>query len=304
VDLNYSRGRPIEFENRKQVHVAEDCFEADLLINLPKLKMHHEVGISVCLKNMMGCLVGQENKKRTHHSLAKNIINLSRQVKPHLHIVDGLIAMEGNGPSDGLPVRMDTIVAGTDPYFIDMVCAELVSMPYNEVTYLKVAEDLGMITDEYKEALRSLNLLPFKMDFLRPHVPILVRTVCNPHLQRYFQALRHAPGLYQVCNTKAAGSLFLKLGIRQEHFVEEEMHVKKVTVDLEKCPSDCAICLNYCPLGLDPREVLSAGKAHRCIECLYCYMVCPKQAFEVEGTFGFLKAQIDKYDPLIRKIAS
>lgn len=54
--------------------------------------------------------------------------------------------MEGNGPSDGIPVRMDTIISGTDPYLIDMVCAELVGMDYREVTYLKVAEKLGIIT--------------------------------------------------------------------------------------------------------------------------------------------------------------
>jgi uncharacterized protein (DUF362 family)/ferredoxin len=302
LDLNYCEGSPIRFVNNKKAQVAKDCVEADLFINLPKLKMHHEVGISVCLKNLMGCLVGQENKKRTHHSLARNIVQLNTQVKPHLHIVDGLIAMEGNGPSDGSPVRMDTIIAGTDPYFLDMVCAELVGMPYREVTYLKVAEDLGLITAGHKEALRNLDLADYKRDLLKPDVPPLVRVVCNPHLQRYFQTLRHAPGLYRLCNTKPVGRLFVKLGIRQEHFIEEEMQIDKMIFHHEKCLPDCRKCKDYCPLGLDVAAVLSEDNASTCIQCLYCYMVCPKQALEIEGTFGFLKAQIGKYDPLIRKV--
>ena len=302
VDLNYCQGTEIRFANNKKAQIARDCVEADLFINLPKLKMHHEVGISVCLKNMMGCLVGQENKKKTHHSLARNIVYLNKYVRPHLHIVDGLIAMEGNGPSDGLPVRMDTIIAGTDPYFIDMVCAELVGMPYREVTYLKVAEELGLITQDHKEALRNWDLTEFKRDLLKPDVPLLVRVVCNPHLQKYFQMLRHAPGLYAACNTQFVGNLFVKLGIRQEHFIEEEMHIEKMALNGDKCPAGCTKCKDYCPLGLDVPAVLSEHDDSACIKCLYCYMVCPRGAIQLEGTFGFLQAQIDKYDPLIRRI--
>lgn len=301
VDLNYSPGGAITFEREKEAKVATDCLEADLLINLPKLKMHHEVGISVCLKNMMGCLVGQENKKRTHHSLARNIIRLNDYLKPHLHIVDGLIAMEGNGPSDGRPVKMDTIVAGTDPYFVDMVCAEIVGMPYLQVTYLKVAEALGIITADHRKALSKLDLGEFKQDLLKPDVPFVVKLVCDPQLQKYFQMLRQAPGIYEVCNTKLVGNLFLALGIRQERFIEEEAVINRVSIHRERCLKNCHMCNDYCPLDLDVPTALRDDANSRCIQCLYCYMVCPTKAIELHGTFGFLKAQVDKYDPLIRK---
>jgi uncharacterized protein (DUF362 family)/Pyruvate/2-oxoacid:ferredoxin oxidoreductase delta subunit len=303
VDLNYCEAKEISYVDNKKAAVAKDCLEADLFINLPKLKMHHEVGVSVCLKNMMGCLVGQENKKKTHHSLARNIVKLNQHVKPHLHIVDGLIAMEGNGPSDGLPVRMDTIIAGTDPYLVDMVCAEMVGMPYSEVTYLKAAEEDGLVTPEHKEALKEIDLAPFKKDLLKPDVPLIVKLVCNPRLQRYFQALRHAPGLYALCNTDFMGHMFLKLGIRQEHFIEEELSIHKLVFDRNRCIEECAKCSDYCPLGLDVPKALDKETDSSCIQCLYCYMVCPEGAIDFEGDFGFLKAQVDKYDPLIRKIA-
>lgn len=303
LDLNYCKGSTIFFSNNKKAEVAKECLEADLFINLPKLKMHHEVGISVCLKNMMGCLVGQENKKKTHLNLAQNIIYLNKYVKPHLHIVDGLIAMEGNGPSAGTPVRMDTIIAGTDPFLIDMVCAEMVGMNYKQVTYLKAAEKIGLITKKHKEALKKINIEEFKKDLLKPDVSLPLKIVCNPHLQKYFQTLRHAPGIYSLCNTKMMGNLFMKLGIRQENFIEEEMDIKKIVFRRDKCQPHCNKCKNYCPLGLDVTTVLSKQDYSTCIKCLYCYMVCPTKAFELEGSFGFLKAQIEKYDPLIRKIA-
>jgi len=302
VDLNYCQGREITFVNNKKAMAARDCLEADLFINLPKLKMHHEVGISVCLKNMIGCLVGLENKKKTHDSLARNIIQLNNYLKPHLHIVDGLIAMEGNGPSDGLPVRMDTVIAGTDPYFIDMVCAEIVGMPYTEVTYLKVAEELGLITADYKEALGKLDLARFKRDLLKPNAPVLLRVVCNPSLQKYFQMLRQAPGLNGLINTQFVGDMLVKLGIRQELFIEEEMCIERISLDRDGCLPECTKCKDYCPLGLDVPAVLSDGDASACVKCLFCYMVCPRKAIHLEGTFGFLKAQIDKYDPLIRRM--
>jgi NAD-dependent dihydropyrimidine dehydrogenase PreA subunit len=264
--------------------------------------MHHEVGISACLKNMMGCLVGQENKKKTHYNLARNIVHLNRYLNPHLHIVDALIAMEGNGPSDGIPIRLDTIIAGTDPYFLDMVCAELVGMHFREVPYLRVAEEWGLISAEHTAALDNLDLAKFKRDLLKPHVPLLLRIACNPHLQKYFQMLRHAPGLYELCNTKFMGDVFLRLGIRQEHFIREDLHIEGMVIHRDTCPPGCTKCKDYCPLGLDVPEILSDGDESACIKCLYCYMVCPKEAIQLEGNLGFLKAQIDKYDPLIRRI--
>ena len=80
LDLNYAEKVDIDFEDGIQASVAKDCLEADFLINIPKFKTHFEVGMSVCLKNLMGCLVGQENKKKTHKSLAKNILNTKADV--------------------------------------------------------------------------------------------------------------------------------------------------------------------------------------------------------------------------------
>ncbi|NQT55122.1 MAG: DUF362 domain-containing protein, partial [Desulfobacteraceae bacterium] len=135
-DLNYSKTHEIDFARGVKAQVAKECLEADLFINIPKLKTHFEVGMSVCLKNLMGCLVGQENKKKTHQNLAENILRVNQSVKPHLHIVDALIAMEGLGPTRGTPIRMDAILIGTDPYLIDLVCAKIAGFHYKDIKTL------------------------------------------------------------------------------------------------------------------------------------------------------------------------
>jgi len=104
------------------VQVASIVADADFLINMPKLKTHVETGMSVCLKNLMGACVGIANKRKMHGSLAKNIIRLNEVVKPDLHIIDGLIAMEGNGPSRGRPVNYGKVIVGTNPFQLDYVC--------------------------------------------------------------------------------------------------------------------------------------------------------------------------------------
>jgi predicted aldo/keto reductase-like oxidoreductase len=53
------------------------------------------------------------------------------------------------------------------------------------------------------------------------------------------------------------GNLFMKLGIRQEHFIEEEMDIRKIVFEKNKCKPDCNKCKDYCPLGLDVTTVLS-----------------------------------------------
>jgi len=132
VDLNFAKGRPIEFENGLRAEVADLCFESDFFINVPKLKTHYETLITVCLKSLIGILVGRENKALAHESLIKNILRINDAVRPDLHVVDAMIAMEGNGPSAGTPVRMDSLFVGDDPYVTDLVAARLLSFPYED----------------------------------------------------------------------------------------------------------------------------------------------------------------------------
>lgn len=300
VDFNYSEPYTIQFEDGVRAQVARECIEADLFINLPKLKTHFEAGMSVCLKSLIGCLLGQENKKKTHLNLAANILRINQVVKPHLHIVDGLIAMEGLGPTRGTPIRLDTLIIGTDPYLIDLSCAHLAGFDYRRVTTLKLAEQNGALTSEHHEFAKRFNFQQESRKFKPPEANWFAGFIHHPRRQKYFLAVRNTPLFSYLASTEWFGRLLFLTGLRQDVFSREEIVCKGLSLQPENC-NDCGVCDLYCPLGLDlPGSLLN--REGRCLECLYCFMVCPQQAIRFEGTFGFMQEQLRQYDKLVRNL--
>ncbi len=300
VDLNYSSPVEVEFDGGIKAGVAKDVVHADFLINLPKLKTHFEAGISVCLKNLMGCLVGQENKKKTHKRLGLNILNLNRAVRPHLHIVDGLIGMEGLGPTRGKPVRMNTIIMGTDPVLIDMICADITGFSYKEVWTLRLAEEQGIITKEHRNYVKRLDLSPFRRPFEKPAANVLVRFIHSPGNQPFFLAIRNTSFFNYLASTRLFGYLLFISGLRQDNFIHSEMSFTGLSLEREKC-TECNRCRDYCPVSLSlPRQMENGLDG--CIECLYCYLVCPEKAITFKGELGFVGEQMRQYDDVVRSI--
>ncbi|MFQ5442506.1 MAG: DUF362 domain-containing protein [Thermodesulfobacteriota bacterium] len=301
VDLNYSEPHEIEFEDGVRASVARDAAEADFLINLPKLKTHFEAGMSVCLKNLMGTLVGQENKKKTHKSLARNILRINDNIRPGLHIVDGLIAMEGLGPTRGIPVKTGFLLAGTDPYLLDVVSARLAGFDYQKVRTLSAAEELGKLTPRHIEAASSLDIKGFEMKFAPPVAGPLATFIHHPSRQKYFLAVRNTKLFNYICSTKTAGKVLYATGLRQDVFIDDEMEFKGLILDREKCKGHKK-CAEYCPVEIKlPDDLERPGNG--CIECLYCYMVCPEEAIVFKGKLGFVDEQIRQYDKVVRETA-
>jgi len=299
-DLNYSRPYEIEFAGGIKAQVAGECVDADLFINLPKLKTHFEMGMSVCLKNLMGCLIGQENKKKTHQNLAENILRINEGLKPHLHIVDGLVAMEGLGPTRGTPVRMDTILIGTDPYLIDLACSEIAGFDYRQIKTLKLAEQRGLLTPGHHRFVDSLNLTNIQKSFKPPKAGPLATFVHSPGRQKYFLKVRNTRFFSYLASTHWFGRLLFLSGLRQDVFLQNEMKLEGIHFREEDCDM-CNICSALCPLGLDLPGYLKS-RDDRCIYCLYCYSACPRKAIEVVGELGFFEEQVKQYDDSIRKL--
>lgn len=302
IDLNCSEPVYIDFENGVKAGIAKEVLEVDLLINIPKLKTHFEVGMSVCLKNLMGCLVGQENKKKTHRSLAKNVLHINKHIKPHLHIVDGLIAMEGLGPTRGKPKKMGVMIVGTNPYLIDLLCAKMTDFNYRLITTLKSAEDKGIITKDYHEYIKSLDIKTLISEFEKPKANILASFVHSPGRQRYFLAIRNTKFFSYLASTQFFGKLLFFTGLRQDNFIKEEMLFEGLTFSSNLCNSGCTKCTDYCPIGLKLPEGLE-NQYNNCIGCLYCFLVCPVRAIKFRGKLGFMAEQLRQYDNITRKVA-
>lgn len=95
-------------------------------INVAKMKTHIQTGISLGMKNQKGLLTAAD--KRRFHRLDLNgcIRALSEVAQPALTIVDGIVALEGNGPwRYGRPVEANLLVAGTEMIEVDNACREL-----------------------------------------------------------------------------------------------------------------------------------------------------------------------------------
>ena len=303
LDFNYAQPHEIEFENGVKAAVAKETVEAELFINLPKLKTHFENGMTACLKNLMGCLIGQENKKKTHDNLPANIININKQVQPHLHIVDSIIGMEGLGPTKGLPIRLNTLLVGTDPYLLDLVGAKLATFDYRQVRTLALAEKLGIINESHHSFIDGLNIKDIQKKFLPPKGGPVASFIHSPKRQKFFLRIRYTRFFTYLASTKWFGHLLYLTNLRQDVFIEDELHTEALTLNPDIC-NDCGKCAGYCPVGLSlPDAFREEVQMQNCIGCLYCFCVCPCRAIEHRGKLGFMAEQLRQYDKITRERA-
>jgi ferredoxin len=259
--------------------------------------------MSVCMKNLIGCLVGQENKKKAHTALAGNILNLTREIQVHLHIVDGIIAMEGLGPSRGTPVRTGTVLIGSDPLFLDLVCARFAGIPWQSVGALAGARARGLISDEFLDQVRSFPLAPWPRPFDPARPGPLAAFIHHPKRQRYFLAIRNTPLFDRLCNTRWFGRCLVALGLRQDDYDREELSLGGLSLDRERC-TGCGICRDHCPMDLPLPDILGDPDLTGCISCLYCFCVCPQEAILFHGNLGYMNEQMRQYGTRIRSAAA
>jgi uncharacterized protein (DUF362 family) len=126
----------------KKVKVAKTALES-VLISVPKLKIHRLATVTLGIKNMMGALA---SKGSMHNGrLNENIADLASLLRPSLTVIDGIIAGEGHETS-GNPVKMDLVIAGTDPVAVDAVGAAVMGIQPTEVEHLVLAERKGLGT--------------------------------------------------------------------------------------------------------------------------------------------------------------
>ncbi|MEM3789276.1 MAG: DUF362 domain-containing protein [Candidatus Bathyarchaeia archaeon] len=125
-----------------KVKVAKTALES-VIISVPKLKLHRLATVTLGIKNMMGALAskGSMHNGRLH----ANIADLASLLKPSLTVIDGIIAGEGHETS-GNPVKMDLVIAGTDPVAVDAVGTAVMGVSPTEVEHLVLAEKKGLGT--------------------------------------------------------------------------------------------------------------------------------------------------------------
>lgn len=258
---------PVEVKNPRGKYyrhfvIGRAVLEADVLINLPKLKTHSLTLLTLAVKNLFGCIPGPR-KAQWHFRISRHgadffarmLLDLYQLIQPPLTIVDGIVAMEGNGPGSGSPRRLGMIVAGTDAVAVDAVITKILGVNPQDYPTLRLAlsegygtpnlQDIAVLGEEIAQAQVS--------DFILPHMVTI-------------------PG--------AARALLMK--------VMKGPLTTRPVIDATRCRG-CACCKKACPAGsiAEEAEVLTI-RPGSCIQCLCCMEVCPEGAIELRD--GFLLA--------------
>jgi len=239
----------------KKIEIARIAAEADAIINLPKVKTHGQTYLTMAVKNMFGIIPGVR-KARWHLTSGADTVKFGEMLtevcylrKPVLNIVDGIQAMDGNGPRGGNPYPLHFLIAGEDPSAVDTAVCRLLKTDPHKVPTIAAARNTGLgVTDltdieflgdapgqaEVKKFRFSGQHLPAhmgKLNFLAPFAkqattsrPIIDHPACT----RCEQCVHHCP----------AEAMNLQGTVEQG----------KVLIDLDKCIR-CYCCSEVCPEG-------------------------------------------------------
>ena len=114
------------------------------IINAAKLKTHTETGVTLGMKNMFGLLPDKFKGKYHMRGMDKVIIDINTVLKPAFTVIDGFMGMEGRGPVNGNPVKMDTIIAGTDPVATDATATRVMGIDPQTIEHIKWGHERGL----------------------------------------------------------------------------------------------------------------------------------------------------------------
>lgn len=241
---------PLDSATFHHLEVAREALEAEVIINLPKLKTHQMMGYTGAVKNMFGLVVGMR-KARLHLQagtdqkfFALMLLELAERFPPTLSIMDAVVGMEGDGPGSGDPVQIGALLASPHPLALDTAATLLVGLPWQAVWTQKVARETG----RRGTRLEELQLLGTPLNDL------------------------------QIANFRPAKATDVNFGLPRPI----RGLVRNLTTARPEIRTACRLCdqcVRHCP----PQAMQQAdGQVQidhsRCIRCFCCQELCPHGA--------------------------
>ncbi|PIV05618.1 MAG: hypothetical protein COS57_07040 [Syntrophobacterales bacterium CG03_land_8_20_14_0_80_58_14] len=235
------------------IEIAEDAVRADVIVNLPKLKTHSQMLLTLAVKNLFGCVVGYR-KPEWHmragvdrQTFAWLIARIGMTLRPAFNILDGVLTLEGQGPGmSGVPRELGVLLAGCDPFALDRTVCRMVGLDPERLPVLKAAREMGFPAPEAEID----GALPEIRDFRLPRLTSLI-----------------------------FGPKFLQGWIRRQL-------LQRPVCDPALCRM-CGECWKICPAwAITPEAKPLCFDYDRCIRCFCCLEVCPFGALRTTETLA------------------
>jgi len=222
------------------------------IVNVPKFKTHNLTTLTLGIKNLYGLIPGitksvLHSKFINPYDFSNFLVEFYKKIeeKIFLTVVDGIIGMEGDGPSSGKLREIGYIIIGEKPIYVDYLCCKLAGIEPEKVDFIRI----------YKE----------EYGFEEPEIIGDFKEIKNfrlPSTRKYF-----------FIKNKFLSKLFLP--------VSKFFRIIPV-INRNKCKK-CYACYNVCPVKAISDDLQFNRK--KCILCLCCFEVCPYKAVEIKKSF-------------------
>lgn len=252
----------------RRMEVACEYENFDLVIDFAKAKTHAMMTLTLAVKNLFGLIRGSERLGwhlavgRDFNRFADMLLDIYLLVKPHISIIDAVVAMEGNGPGSGTPVKLNFIACSSDAVALDA----------------SVSGKMGV-------------------DDL-----LLIRCAGKRGLNVEYQDLGDVPPVRQVelpSPPEMALEWGVYFPVRLRNLLRKWM-VSRPAVEKSRCVG-CGMCARMCPpQSLKIVNGKPVFKLSECIRCFCCQEHCPYGAITSRKTVFMSLA--DKVEKMIRKI--
>jgi len=277
VNLKKNGFRAVECKGEvlKKVYISPPVLEADFIINLPKLKTHSFTAFTGAVKNMFG-IIPLGLRLDYHRQYIKNelfsqmLVDIFSCAPPHLTLMDGVIAMEGEGPSAGNLVNAGLILASQDAVAVDAVASKVIGFNPLDIYTTLFAHERGLGVG--------------KME----NIEIMGENIHDVEL-RNFKKSALAVGLLR----RKIPSLLYAYIQSQLTFIPE--------VVSSRCNA-CMECINICPCNaaklVQDSSWIDEGL---CIHCMCCHEVCRFRAIKLKQSFmgKVTRAVISLYEKIM-----